>query len=162
DFLDYGDLGQAFANVHACFFCAGVSSVGMKEDAYRAVTYDITLAAAKALLDASPGTCFCYVSGAGTDDKAKGRVMWARVKGETQHALLALPFRGAYMFRPGFIQPLNGARSKTPLYQAIYNVLGPLYPIVHALAPRFVTTTVDLGRAMIEVARNGDAKHVLE
>src|SRR5262249_6338938 len=117
---------------------------------------------ANALLSASPQSCFCYVSGAGTDGTAKGRVMWARIKGETENALLALPFASAYMFRPGFIQPLNGARSKTPIYQAIYNVLGPLYPIIRTLVPRYVTTTVDLGRAMIEAAKNADAKRVLE
>ena len=162
DFHDFGALDADLAGVDACFFCAGVSSVGMKEDAYRRITYDITLAAAGALLRASPQSCFCYVSGAGTDGTAKGRVMWARIKGETELALLALPFRASYMFRPGFIQPMNGARSKTPLYQAIYDVLGPLYPIVRAIAPRHVTTTVDLGRAMLEVASAGAAKRVLE
>ena len=162
DFLDYGALRDDLVGVDACFFCAGVSSLGMSEDAYRRITYDVTLAAANALLAASPQVCFCYVSGAGTDDTAKGSVMWARVKGETEHALLALPLGAAYMFRPGYIQPLNGARSKTPLYRAIYTALGWLYPIAHAVAPQYVTTTVDLGRAMIQVARAGDAKRVLE
>jgi hypothetical protein len=125
------------------------------------MTYDLTLAAAEALVAANPRAVFCYVSGAGTDSSERGRWMWARVKGATENALLRLPFRAAYMFRPGYIQPLAGVRSKTPLYRAVYDVLGWLYPLLRRL-PRYVTTSARLGRAMIEVALRGYAKPILE
>jgi len=105
---------------------------------------------------------FIYVSGAGTDSTERGRVMWARVKGKTENDLLKLPFRAAYMFRPGFIQPLHGIRSKTRLYQAFYNVLNPVFPLIKAIFPRHITTTEQIGRAMLHVARNGFPKPILE
>ena len=162
DFFDYTPLREAFRGADACFFCLGVSSFRMGEAEYRRLTHDLTLAAARALVEAAPGAVFCYVSGEGTDDTGAGRVMWARVKGQTEQALRALPFRAAYMFRPGYIQPLAGVRSKTALYQAIYTVLAPLYPILQRIAPRHVTTSVNVGRAMIAVAANGYARPVLE
>ncbi len=110
----------------------------------------------------SPGMTFVYVSGQGTDSTEKGSSMWARVKGETENALLRLPFHGAYMFRPGAIQPLHGIRSKTGLYQAFYTVLGPLLGVARAVFPRHVMTTEQLGRAMLTVARSGASKRVLE
>ena len=113
DFLDYAPVQSRFADRDACFFCLGVSAAGKSEDAYRRLTYDVTLAAAKAMVAANPRMTFCYVSGAGTDNTERGRVMWARVKGATENALLRLPFKAAFMFRPAFIQPLKGARSKT-------------------------------------------------
>ena len=105
---------------------------------------------------------FCYVSGEGTDSTGRGRVMWARVKGQTEQALLAMPFRAAYMFRPGYIQPLAGVRSKTGLYRAAYTLLSPLYPLLQRLAPTHVTTSVNVGRAMLEVAAHGYPRPVLE
>ena len=124
------------AGCDACFFCLGVSSAGMREAAYSHLTFDLTIAAAEAVLRASPEAVFCYVSGAGTDSTERGRSMWARVKGRTENRLLAMPFRAAYMFRPGYIQPLRGIRSKTRLYQAAYTVLGPFFPIWQRVSRR--------------------------
>jgi uncharacterized protein YbjT (DUF2867 family) len=105
DFFDYGSIKSAFVGRDACFFCLGVSSAGMKESDYRHQTFDLTLAAAKTIVALSPQLTFCYVSGAGTDSSTRGRAMWARVKGATENALLALPFKAAFMFRPGYIHP---------------------------------------------------------
>ena len=121
----------------------------------------MTLAAAEALVAVSPDLTFCYVSGEGTDSTEQGRAMWARVKGRTENALLRLPFKAAFMFRPGYIQPLKGVRSKIRWYQAFYTVLGPAYPILRRLAPKYVTTTVNLGRAMIQVAASGYPRQIL-
>ena len=161
DFFDYDRLRARFAECDACFFCLGVSSAGMDEAAYRHLTYDLTLAAARALVEANPRMTFCYVSGQGTDSTERGRAMWARVKGKTENALLALPFKGAYMLRPGFIQPLRGVRSRTPLYQAFYSALGFLLPVLRRLAPDQITTTVNVGRALIRLAAEGDGKRIL-
>lgn len=161
DFFNYDGLVNDFAACDACFFCLGVSSIGMKEDAYTRLTYDLTLAAARAMVGANPAMTFCYVSGVGTDSTEKGSRMWARVKGRTENALLALPFKAAYMFRPGYIQPIGGVRSKTGWVQAVYSVIAPLYPLVHRLMPTATTTTSNLGRAFIQVARRGYSKSVL-
>jgi uncharacterized protein YbjT (DUF2867 family) len=143
----------------ACFFCLGVSSVGMAADAYRRVTYDLTLAIASRLAALNPGMTFVYVSGMGTDSKARG---WAGVKGQTEDALLALPFKAAYMFRPALIQPMHGIRSKTRLYQAVYTVTGPVLHLLRGWLPGYVTTTELVGRAMLDVARHGAPRRVLE
>ena len=161
DFFDYSDAKVALAGHDACFFCLGVSAAGLTEAAYHRLTYELTLSAAGALVALNPGLTFCYVSGEGTDSTEHGRFMWARVKGKTENHLLAMPLN-AYMFRPGFIQPVKGARSKTKLYRAVYTVLGPLYPLLKRLLPSHVTTTANVGRAMIQVAANGYSKHVLE
>ena len=139
----------------ACFFCLGVSSVGMAEPDYRRVTYDLTISAARTLASQNPAMTFIYVSGTGTDSSERGRTMWARVKGETENALLKLPFKAAYMFRPGFIRPLHGVAAKTKWLRLVYTVIGPLYPVLRALVPKYVTTTECVGRAMIHVARRG-------
>ncbi|MCX4907202.1 epimerase [Streptomyces sp. NBC_00878] len=162
DLMELGEVEGELSGYDACFFCLGVSSVGMKEDAYRRITYDLTLEVARSLGRWNPGLTFCYVSGQGTDASGRGRVMWARVKGETENALLALDGVDAYMFRPGLIQPLHGVRSKTRLYQAIYSVTGFLLPVLRKLAPRRITTTEQVGLAMIVVARDGAAERVLE
>jgi len=161
DFFHYDAVQSRFAGSDACFFCLGVSSVGMEADTYHHLTYDLTIAAATAMLAASPQMTFCYVSGEGTDSTERGRLMWARVKGKTENALLRMPFKASYMLRPGFIQPLKGVKSKTPLYQGVYNVLGWIYPVLHGLLPRYTTTTVALGRALIRLATVGDAQRVL-
>lgn len=161
DLADLRDVQGQLAGSDACFFCLGVSSVGMAEDAYRRVTYDLTLAVARQLLAVSPQAVFVYVSGEGTDETEQSRVMWARVKGRTENDLRALGFRAAYMFRPGFIQPLRGVRSKTEWYQAIYTLIGPAASLVRRLTPRFATTTVDIGRAMIRVAVDGYPRPIL-
>jgi len=161
-FLDYSDIAPQLTGFDACFFCLGVSSVGIDAERYRHLTYDITLSAATALARLKPQMTFVYVTGAGTDSTENGRVMWARVKGKTENDLLKLPFRAAYMFRPGAIQPLHGVRSKTAWVQAIYVATAPLLSWLHRIAPKYVTTTEQMGRAMIKVARDGHPKPVLE
>lgn len=161
NFLEFKGMQSEFAGRDACFFCLGVSSAGMKEADYTRLTHDVTLAAASAMLAVSPQLTFIYVSGEGTDSSERGRSMWARVKGKTENDLLAMPFRAAYMFRPGYIQPLRGVRSKTPLYQLLYDVGGWTYPALRSLLPGHVTTTVDVGRAMIEVGAEGYTRSIL-
>ncbi len=162
DFYDYAALQPRWPEFDACLFCLGVTSMGMDEPAYRRLTFDLTMATARSMAAVNPNLVFCYVSGAGTDSSARGRVMWARVKGETENALLALPFRGAYMFRPGYIQPMKGVRSSTRWYQMVYDVVGPLYPLLRRLAPGVVTNTETIGRALIRVAAEGYRTRVLE
>jgi uncharacterized protein YbjT (DUF2867 family) len=161
NFLDYSDIEPQLSGYDACFFCLGVSSVGMDAERYRYLTYDITLAAAKTLARLNPQMTFVYVTGAGTDSTELGRVMWARVKGKTENDLLKL-FRAAYMFRPAAIQPLHGVRSRTAWVQATYVATAPLLSWLHRIAPKYVTTTEQMGRAMIKVAREGYPKPVLE
>ncbi|WP_035358977.1 NAD-dependent epimerase/dehydratase family protein [Edaphobacter aggregans] len=146
----------------ACFFCAGVSSAGMSEEKYTALTYDLTLSFAHTLASLNHQMTFVYVSGVGTDSTEKGRSMWARVKGRTENALLSLSFKAAFMFRPGFIQPLHGIRSKTRLYQLFYDLLTPVIPLLKGRLPKFLTTTEQLGRAMIHVAKSGYPKPILD
>jgi uncharacterized protein YbjT (DUF2867 family) len=162
DMYDYSAVESQLQGFDACFFCLGVSSVGMKEDDYRRVTYDLTMAAATVLARLNPGMTFTYVTGSGTDSSERGSSMWARVKGATENALLRLPFKAAYMFRPGIIQPLHGARSKTPLYNGIYVVISPLLSLAYRLWPEKMTTTEQVGRAMLAVARHGAPKALLE
>jgi uncharacterized protein YbjT (DUF2867 family) len=162
NFLDFSVILSQFAGYDACFFCLGVSSVGMSEERYRHLTYDITLAAATTLSKLNPGMVFVYVTGQGTDSTEQGRLMWARVKGKTENDLLKLPFKAAYMFRPAGIQPLHGVRSRTAWVQAIYVVASPLLTWLDRVAPKYMTTTEQVGRAMIKVARDGYPKPVLE
>ena len=162
NFTDYSGLDDTLSGYDACLYCLGVSAAGMKEQDYLRVTYDYTLAAAQALLRLNPGMTFLYVSGAGTDSSEQGRTMWARIKGRTENALLRLPFKAAYMFRPGYIQPVHGTRSRTPAYRAIYAVTRPLYPLLKALFPRHMVTSEQVARAMLEAARNGAPQKVLE
>ena len=162
DFLDFSPIESELSGFDACFFCLGVSSAGMKEDDYRRITYDFTMAAARTLARLNPNMTFVYVSGMGTDSSERGRTMWARVKGKTENELLGLPFKAAYMFRPGLIVPLDGIKSKTRLYRAFYAGMAPLLPLLNAAFPKYVTTTAQVGRAMIKVARQGAAKPVLE
>ncbi len=161
DFFDLSSVRDQLTGYNACFFCLGVSSVGMKEAEYRRLTYDLTLGFAKVVLFLNPDMTFCYVSGAGTDSSEKGKSMWARVKGKTENDLLSLGFKAAYMFRPGYIHPMRGIKSKTPLYNAFYIVLKPLYPLLKRM-PKYVTDNAIIGRAMIRVALSGYSKRVLE
>ncbi len=160
--FDYSEIQDRFRDIDACFFCLGLSAAGTTEERYHHLTYDLTIAAAEALLDQSPQATFCYVSGVGTDSSERGRMMWARVKGKTENRLLAMPFRASYMFRPGFIQPVGGARSRTRLYQALYTGLGWTYPLLKRVFPQQLMTSDDLARAMLTVARTGAPKQVLE
>ncbi len=162
DFFDFSAIEAGLSGFEACFFCLGVSSARMTEEAYTRVTYGLTMAAAQTLAKLNPGMTFIYVSGQGTDSSERGRTMWARVKGKTENALLALPFKSAYMFRPGIIQPLDGIRSKTKVYQAFYTVLGPLLPVLKRLMPNAVTTTRQVGRAMLKVAKQRAPKRILD
>jgi len=162
DMYDYSAIEPQLQGFDACFFCLGVSSVGMKEDDYRRITYDLTMAAATVLARLNPGMTFTYVTGAGTDSSERGGSMWARVKGATENALLRLPFKAGYMFRPGVIQPLHGARSKTPLYHGIYVVIAPLLSLAYRLWPNKITTTEQIGLAMLAVARSGAPKVLLD
>jgi uncharacterized protein YbjT (DUF2867 family) len=162
DFLNFSRIESQLAGYDACFFCLGVSSVGMSEEYYRRQTYDITLAAARTLAKLNPQMVFIYVTGRGTDTSERGKLMWARVKGKTENDLLKLPFKAAYMFRPAGIQPLHGIRSKTGWVQAIYVGAAPLLSLLNRVAPTYMTTTEQVGRAMIKVARGGYPKPVLE
>lgn len=162
DFYDWSGLAAQLTGFDACFFCLGVSSIGMAEDKYRHLTYDLTMAAATALAELNPEMTFTYVTGHGTDSGERGPRMWARIKGKTENDLMKLPFKAAYMFRPAGIQPLHGIRSKTAWYQAIYTITAPLWTWLGRIAPKYVTTTEKLGRAMIVVAREGYPKRVLE
>jgi uncharacterized protein YbjT (DUF2867 family) len=146
----------------ACFFCLGVSSVGMNEADYTRVTHDLTLSVARLLVRENSQMIFTYVSGAGTDSTGKGKVMWARVKGSTENALIALGFKGAYMFRPGIIQPMHAVRSKTAAYRVTYALAKPLFGIIRKFWPRSIVTSEHVGLAMLGVVRRGHARAILE
>jgi uncharacterized protein YbjT (DUF2867 family) len=162
DLFDLSSIEGRLAGFDACFFCLGVSAAGMSEQDYRRITYELTMSVAKTMAKLNPAMTFIYVSGAGTDSAERSRMMWARVKGKTENDLLKMPFHAAYMFRPGYIQPLHGIRTKTKWYGALYAVMGPLYPMWKRLLPNYVTTTECLGRAMLNVARHGAPKRFLE
>jgi uncharacterized protein YbjT (DUF2867 family) len=162
DLYDYSGIEADLAGYDACFFCLGTSAAGKSEDEYRRVTYDLTMAAATTLARINPQMTFNYVSGSGTDSSEQGRVMWARVKGATENALLRLPFKAAYMFRPAAILPMHGETSKTKLYRVAYAIARPLLPLLLRLFPNHVTTTEILARAMLDAARNGAPMPIFE
>jgi uncharacterized protein YbjT (DUF2867 family) len=146
----------------ACFFCLGVSSVGMNEADYTRVTYALTMSVARLLVRENTQMVFTYVSGAGTDSTGEGKRMWSRVKGRTENALIALGFKGAYMFRPGIIQPLHAVRSKTAAYRVTYDLAKPLFVIIRTFWPRSIVTSEQVGLAMLNVVRRGYARAILE
>jgi uncharacterized protein YbjT (DUF2867 family) len=158
DFYDYSAIEKELAGYNACFFCLGVSSVGMSEKDYTRVTYDLTMEAAKTLSRLNPDMTFCYVSGAGTDSTEKGSIMWARVKGRVENRLRELPFKSVYLFRPGFIRPINGLRHA----HLISEVAGMLYPLLNAISPKWVCTLEDVGLAMIAAAKAGPSRQIIE
>lgn len=158
DFFDITPLADRLGGYHACFFCLGVSSVGMKEPEYYRLTYTLTLHVATVLSARNPDMSFCYVSGAGTDSSEQGRSMWARVKGKTENDLRKLPFRAAYAFRPGVIQAAAGQKN----LPGLYTWLGWLIGLIKLLAPRYVCRVEEIGKAMIEVSRKGYVKNVIE
>ena len=162
DLFDLSPVENRLAGFDACFFCLGVSAAGMSEQDYRRITYELTMSVATTLVKLNSAMTFIYVSGAGTDSTERSRMMWARVKGKTENDLLKMSFRAAYMFRPGYIQPLHGIRTKTKWYGALYAVMGPLYPILRRVVPKYVTTTECVGRAMLNVVRHGAPKRFLE
>jgi hypothetical protein len=156
DFLDYSDIEKELEGYNACYFCLGVSSVGMDEKDYTRVTYDFTMAAAKTLAKLNPDMVFCYVSGAGTN--ANGRLMWQRVKGKTENDLTKLGFKAVYNFRPGFMRPTKGLRNAFKLSI----VIGWFYPVLKLVAKKYVTTLEYLGLAMINASERGYTKGVVE
>ncbi len=162
DLFNVAAYEDELSGFDACFFCLGVSSAGMTEEAYTRLTYDLTMKVAETLARLNPALTFVYVSGAGTDSSERGRTMWARVKGRLENALLRLPFRAAYMFRPGLIVPLHGIKSKTKAYRIIYGAIKPITPLLRWAFPKSVLTTEELGQAMLIVARRGSEKRVLE
>ena len=162
DLFGYADVEEQLSGYDACFFCLGVSAAGTGEEEYARITYELTLAAAETLTRVNPDMTFIYVSGAGTDSSESGRAMWARVKGKTENELLKLPFASAYMFRPAFIQPMHGIKSRTKLYRLLYAIAAPLFPLLNALFPKYVTTTEQVGRAMLAVAKRGHPDTIVE
>jgi uncharacterized protein YbjT (DUF2867 family) len=162
NFLDFSPIESELSGFDAAFFCLGATSVGKTEEQYARVAYDITLAVAEPLARLNPGMTFVFISGAGTDTTERGRVMWARVKGKAENALLRLPFKAVYMFRPAVIQPMHGIQSRTALYRIPYLILRPLIPWLRKRFPQYVTTTEQLGRAMIAAAKHGAPQRVLE
>lgn len=162
DIFDVASYASELSGLDGCFFCLGISSAGVSEDAYRRLTYDLTVVIAQELAARNAALCFIFVSGASTDSTERGRTMWARVKGATENALLRMPFRSAFMFRPGVIQPLDGIRSKTRAYRLGYVVMAPVLPLLRRAFPNSVLTTREIGRAMLAVARNGWPRPVLE
>lgn len=159
DLLNLTSIEQKLTGYDACFFCLGVSSAGMSEEQYHTITYDLTMSVAQTLVKLNPDMSFFYITGSGTDSTEQGRSMWARVKGKTENDLIKL-FKKAYMFRPGVILPKHGIRSKTKLYQFFYDILRPIYPLFEM--SRSVTTSEKLGRAMIQVAKKGYRKPIIE
>jgi uncharacterized protein YbjT (DUF2867 family) len=162
DLWNYAPIEALLVNFDACFFCLGVTSAGMSEADYTRVTYDITVAAANVLVRLNPGMTFVFVSGAGTDSSEHGRLMWARIKGKTENALLRMPFKAAYMFRPGVVQPMHGVRSRTAVYRIVYSITAPLLPLLRVLFPNQILTTEEMGLAMLAAARRGAPTRVLE
>jgi uncharacterized protein YbjT (DUF2867 family) len=162
DLMHLQSLENQLQGFDACFFCLGVSSAGMREDAYRRLTYDLTMSIAGVLARVNTQMKFAYVSGAGTDSTERGRIMWARVKGKTENDLQKLPFVSVQLFRPGVIQPLHGIRSKTRLYQFVYTAIGPLLTLLRQVFPNAIVTTEDLANAMLNGARFVTGAVVLE
>jgi hypothetical protein len=162
NFHDLTLIEDQLKGYNACFFCLGVSSNGKSKEDYRHLTYDLTLHCATILARQNPDMTFCYVSGENTDELGKSRMNWARVKGETENDLLDLPFKAAYMFRPGYIHPMKGVKSATGWVNFTYFFFKPLYPVLKVLFSKHITTSVNVGKAMIRVASNGYEQPRLE
>ncbi len=158
DFYDLSSIENQLIGYDACFFCLGVSSVGLKEKEYYQLTYDLTMHVAETLSKLNPGMTFCYISGAGTYSTEKGRSMWARVKGKAENDLMKLPFKAVYNFRPGVLEPTKGLKNTL----GFYKYLGWLIPIIRKLAPKYISILRELGIAMINAASKGFEKPILE
>ncbi len=161
DFTDFSSLRSQMAGYDACYFCLGISAAGLTEAEYRHITYDFTMAAARSLHRLNPAMTFIYVSGQGTDSSAEGRMMWARVKGKTENDLLAMGFKQALMFRPGAIIPRRGIKSRTRLYQLMYDYLGWLLKLIRKISPDAITDTTKIGQAMINAHLKGSRRKIL-
>ena len=162
DFTNYSDVAPQLAGYDACFFCLGTSSAGMSEADYRRITYDFTMAAARAVLERNPDLTFIYISGEGADSTEQGRIMWARVRGKLENDLFKLPNKNVYVIRPAVIRPMHGIEARQRWTRLLYKVTAPLLPMVAKLAPRYVTDTERLGRTMVRIAANGAPKRVLD
>jgi uncharacterized protein YbjT (DUF2867 family) len=158
DFINLDSIRNELSGYNACFFCLGVTSVGKTEEDYRHITYDLTTNFASTVCGLNPGMTFCYVSGAGTDSSEKGRLMWARVKGRTENDILKLPFKNAVMFRPGFIQPVRGEKAVSAVVNILYSLFKPLYPLLKKIFPKYITSTENVGKAMINSVLHGSGK----
>lgn len=162
DLLDYSAIEGELTGFDACLFCLGIASAGMKEADYTRITYEMPIAAAQALLTLNPGMVFVHTSAAGVERSEKAGIMWARVKRRTENALLSLPFKGVYIFRPAMIRPMHGIESRTTLYRVAYKALSPLLATLEKHFPRYVSSTERIGKAMLKVVRDGAPKRVLE
>lgn len=162
DLFHLAPIESELKGFDACFFCLGVTSAGMTEENYRHITLDLTVSVAQMLSRLNPAMTFVFVSGMGADSTEKGRIMWARVKGAAENSVFRMNFKAAYAVRPAFILPENGIRSRTRLYQTLYTLCRPLYPVLRILFPGYVTTTGRLGRAMLRLARQGAPQRVIE
>jgi hypothetical protein len=158
DFFDFSAIEDQLSGYNACYFCLGVSSVGMKEPEYYKLTYTLTMHVAQTLSKLNADMTFCYVSGGGTDSTEKGRSMWARVKGKTENDLMKLPFKQVFAFRPGYMHPTKGLKNVLPYYK----YLSWMYPFFRAVFPNFVSTLAELGLAMINVTRFGYSKAIID
>ncbi len=158
DFYDLSAIESQLEGYNACFFCLGMSSVGMNEADYTKITYDLTMNFAETLCKLNPDMIFCYVSGASTDSTEKGRMMWARVKGKTENDLMKLPFKRVYNFRPGFMQPTPGLKNVLPAYKYVTW----LFPILRPVFPNYMSTLAEIGLAMIHSVNRGYGKQILE
>lgn len=161
DFLKISDVKEQLSGYDVCFFCAGISAVGLSEEEYTRITYDITLGFAKSLLEINPASKFLYVSGMGTDSTLQSKQMWARVKGKTENELLKLGFSDAYMMRPAFIYPERGIKSRTKLYNIGIAIFSPFYPLLKK-AKKIVTNSSTLGKVMLLLAKEGNNNKVIE
>jgi uncharacterized protein YbjT (DUF2867 family) len=162
DFLDFSAIENELTGVAACLFCLGVTSAATSEEAYSRVTYEFTMAAAQTLLRMNPGMTFVFVSGTGADSRERGSTMSARVKGKTENALFAMPFRAVYVFRPAMIQPLGGIEPKTASYRISYKLMAPFLSVARRCWPQYISTTQELGRALLASAKRGTEKRVIE
>jgi hypothetical protein len=158
DFFDLSAIENKLTGYNTCFFCLGVSSVGMKEAEFYKLTYLLAMNFATTLARQNSQMIFCYISGAGTDSTEKGRMMWARVKGKTENDLAKLPFKKAYNFRPGIIKPIKGLKNTLSFYKYV----GWLIPVIKLIAPKKVSSLRELGLAMINAANKGYEKQILE
>lgn len=162
DFYNLQEIEKSLAGYNACFFCLGTTSVGKSEEVYKRITHNLTINFAKTVLEQNPEMSFCYVSGTGTDSTEKGKTMWARVKGKTENDLLAMGFKNAFMFRPGYIQPVRGEKAVSGLVNFSYKIFKPFYPLLKKIFPKFVTSTENIGKAMINVVLNDSGIKILE
>ena len=158
DFFNTPSISASLSGYNACFFCLGISSVGVSKEQYEKMTYDLTIGFAKTLVAFNPGMSFCYISGAGTDSAEKGRLHWARVKGKTENDLQKLGFRQTFLFRPGILKPTRGLKNTL----SFYKWLGWLSPVIETLMPNSISSLAQLGKAMIHVVLQGYKKNILE